>query len=436
MQQVRIQIRKEIINGVYFPLLVCNSRFMVLYGGAGSGKSVFAAQKILLRCLAEPGHRVLITRKVARTIRASQYQLLKDLISDYNLHSVCRQFDGEMRVRFTNGSEIVAAGLDDIEKLKSIAGITMIWIEEATELSPADLEQLNLRLRGSAIRYFQIILTFNPIDDQHWLRNRFFLDYPVCDRSHPPPTHPREFNKVCTILKTTWLDNQFIDKAFAAQLDDLKEQNPVLYQIYALGEWAVPTDMIYPNWRTIALFPDNTSEECYGLDFGFNAPTALVRVAWADDRRMIVEEHLYQTKLLTNDLIVILKEIIPNARTPIYADGAEPSRIEELYRAGFNIHAADKAPGSVRDGIDFCQRFAIEVVAGSANLQREIKAYVWKKDRMGVVLDAPVKFNDHLMDAMRYAAYTHGKKYLGTPMLKLPSVGVVRKQKNNRYPGY
>lgn len=436
MQPVRIWIRKEIINPIYFPLLVCVSRFMVLYGGAGSGKSVFAAQKVLIRCLTEPHHRVLITRKVARTIRASQYQLLKDLISLYNLHSVCRTFDGEMRIKFANGSEIVAAGLDDIEKLKSIAGITMIWIEEATELAPADLEQLNLRLRGKPIKYFQIILSFNPVDEQHWLRNRFFLDYPVFDRENLTPTHPRDFHRTCTILKTTFLDNQFIDEEFAAQLAELQEQDPVLYQIYALGEWATPTDIIFSNWKTIAQFPTGIIEECYGLDFGFNALTALARVGWVDNSIMPVEECLYQTKLLTNDLITNLKVLIPSQRTPIYADGAEPSKIEEIYRAGFNIHAADKGAGSVRDGIDFCKRFRIDVVAGSTNLQREIKSYVWKKDRMGKVLDEPVKFNDHLMDAIRYAAYTHGKKYLGARELKLPTVGTVRKQKPNRYPGY
>ena len=216
-QQARIGI-----NDAYIPYYNNRDRYLVLWGGSGSGKSVFASQKILLRCIGEEKHRFLCIRKVANTIRSSIYQRFYDLICSLGLMG---EFDiNKSEMRFTHrptGNEILMLGLDDVEKLKSIEGITGLWVEEATELLESDFDQLDLRLRGETINYKQIILSFNPIDESHWLKKRFFdsqLDN-------------------CTTIRTTFKDNLFIDDEYRRVLEQKASVSPNLYRIYYLGEW-------------------------------------------------------------------------------------------------------------------------------------------------------------------------------------------------------
>ena len=163
------------VNDAFYGLLSDTNRYEVLYGGSGSGKSVFATQKIVIRTVGEEKHRFLCIRKVANTLRSSVYQILIDCISDLGLRSEFEINKTEMRFTHTpTGNEILLAGLDDVERLKSIAGITSIWVEEATELTEGDFDQIDLRLRGETANYKQIILSFNPIDESHWLKKRFF----------------------------------------------------------------------------------------------------------------------------------------------------------------------------------------------------------------------------------------------------------------------
>lgn len=211
------------LNAVYKPYLQNQSRYLVLKGGSGSGKSVFAAQKIIIRCLLEPGHRILIVRKVATTLRSSVFQLFNDLLSEYDLKAVCDINKTERRITFPRGSEIVMAGLDDPEKIKSIAGISSVWVEEATELTEADFNQLELRVRGDTVSYKQFIITFNPIDVNHWLKRRFF-DTPDANVS---------------TLRTTYRDNRFLDPDYIHQLEVTIRNRENLYRIYTLGEWGL-----------------------------------------------------------------------------------------------------------------------------------------------------------------------------------------------------
>lgn len=184
------------VNPVYKPLYHNQSRYLILYGGAGSGKSVFASQKIAIRAVSENRHRFLIIRKVATTLRESVFKRFAGVISDMNLSNEWEINKTEMKFTHESGNEIMCMGLDDPEKLKSIEGVTGIWVEEATELSEEDLDQLDLRLRGTTQNYKQIIITFNPIDENHWLKSRFFdIDDPWA-----------------TTVKTTFRDNKFIDE--------------------------------------------------------------------------------------------------------------------------------------------------------------------------------------------------------------------------------
>lgn len=211
----------KLTNPIYYPLYKDQHRYMVLYGGAGSGKSVFAAQKIIRRMLEQPGHKFLVVRKVAKTLRQSTFALLCQIISDWNLAEVFEINKTEMEIRCINGSSIIHAGLDDSEKIKSIAGITSMWIEEASELEKSDFLQLDLRLRGKLKYYKQIILTFNPISVTHWLKSEFF-------------DNPKED---AVTLKTTYKDNKFIDEAYIKVLMALKDSDEYYFQVYVLGQW-------------------------------------------------------------------------------------------------------------------------------------------------------------------------------------------------------
>jgi phage terminase large subunit len=210
------------INKCYQPLLDDTNRYLLLYGGAGSGKSVFASQKMLLRLANEPGHRILVLRKVARKIKQSVFARLKAQIQQLELQEYFSiNHSAESIVHLPTGNEIITAGVDDVEKLKSIETITAIWMEEATELSEADFDQLDLRLRGISPHYKQIILTFNPVDERHWIKKRFF-DTPLPN---------------ATIHKTTFADNAFIDPEYRQVLHNKIAVSPNLYRIYYLGEW-------------------------------------------------------------------------------------------------------------------------------------------------------------------------------------------------------
>jgi phage terminase large subunit len=376
-------------NPAYKPAKTCKTRYRILYGGAGSGKSYFIAQEIILNMLMSGDYDYLIVRKVGRTIRHSVFRLLQSIISEWNLNDYFTINKSDMHITSRSGSVLISSGLDDVEKLKSIANITNIWIEEASEITQEDFQQLDLRLRGKSKINKQITLSFNPVSSQSWLKRYFF------DRE-PENT---------TIIKTTYKDNRFIDEEYKKVIEELKETDYTYYQIYGLGNWGTPGNLIYHNYKVTENMPEQFDEIIYGLDFGYNNPSALVRVGLKDKNVYILQE-LYESKLTNADLIEKLKPLIENKNSNIYGDTAEPQRIEEISRAGYNIYPSDK---SVKDGIDYVKRQKIYIHPDCDNVIAEMQTYKWKEDRNGNVLDEPVKFRDHLMDALRYCLYTHSK---------------------------
>jgi len=371
------------------------SRYLVWYGGAGSGKSHAAATRVLFRLMFEPvNHRILVVRKTFPSLRKSCFALLQDKIRQWGASDYFEVNKSDLTLTFRpNGNQIITASMDDPEKIKSIERVTSTWIEEPTEITESEFTQLDLRLRGDVGTYKQHILTFNPIDQNHWLKKHFF------DRNVDN----------CTIDHSTAWGNPWIDREYLKILEGLAAQDSTMHDVYALGKWGVLKNIIYTNWDVVPEFPENCDYVIYGLDFGFNNPSVLVRIG-EKDGEMYWEELLYQSGLTNDDLIKQLAELIPNKRDYIYGDTAEPARIEEIARAGYNIHPSDK---SVKDGIDHCKRRKIHVTAGSSNGIKELQGYRYKEDKNGTVLDEPVKFNDHFCDAGRYAAYTHSKRHPG-----------------------
>jgi hypothetical protein len=225
LSQQQEQTQKKIeANPVYIPMYENQSRFLVLYGGAGSGKSIFSADKIINRTLCEEGHRFLCLRKVGDTVEDSIYAELmaaienRDALHEFRINKTKHSF-----IHLPTGNQILCKGLDDVSKVKSIKGITGMWLEEATEFEETDLDQLNIRIRGEKKNYVQFIISFNPIDENHWLKKRFF------DTKDP----------YATTIHTTYKDNVFLTKTDVDQLLLLAQRNPLYYDVYALGKWGV-----------------------------------------------------------------------------------------------------------------------------------------------------------------------------------------------------
>ncbi len=180
---MEIEFNKEIFNDAYIPAFKFQGRYLHVYGSAGSGKSDWiAGGKILMRAMTEEGHRFLYYRKVAKTIRGSQFQLFKDIIqrwdymgvtANYHLSDLFKINKTDMEIIYKpNGNQLISSGLDDVEKLKSIAGITGTWGEEMTEVEEDEFKQIDLRMRGITKNYKQHIFSYNPIDDSHWLKKK------------------------------------------------------------------------------------------------------------------------------------------------------------------------------------------------------------------------------------------------------------------------
>ncbi len=370
------------IRRIYEFLEGSPNKTVIVYGGAGSGKSYTVALFLIEKFLKESNKHFLITRKTNPSLKLTSYALILNFLSGMGIPIDLNK--SEQVIQFKK-NVMVFKGMDDPEKIKS-AEFNYIWMEEATEFSLDDYRQLTLRLRRYTNSRNQMYLTFNPLKTV-WLYKEFFA---------------REKEDVA-ILKTNYKDNPFLSSEYIQTLEGLKDEDETYYKIYALGEFASPEGTIYTNYDVIHA-PDKFDDVIFGLDFGYNNPSAVVKIGIKDGEHFMADE-IYQTRLTNAELIERLKDFV-DRKSPIYADSAEPNRIEEIRRAGFNICPADK---NVKDGIDFIKRKKLHIDPKCVNTLKEIEGYKWKQDRNGNSLDEPVKFMDHAMDAMRYAIYTHSK---------------------------
>ena len=355
-----------------------NKEVLVSYGGAGSGKSYSTAQHVILRALEENNKRILITRKTLPALRVSCLQLMKDLLSEYEIPYELNKSELEMKI---GSNQILFKSLDNPEKIKS-SEFNYIWAEEATELTHQDYLQLRLRLRRKNELKNRLIMTLNPIDQFHWIRTKV-LDTP---------------NEDMASFQSNYKMNPFLSKEYIEQLEGLAEIDENYYRIYALGEWGVLQNLIYSNWDVVNKMPEDYDEVIYGLDFGYVNPTVLLEIR-IKENEIWAKEIIYQSHLTNAELIDLLKEKI-DRNVSIYADSAEPQRIEEIYQAGFNVYPSEK---NVQFGINRVKQYKLHILEDSVNLIKEIRSYKWKEDKEGRILEEPVKFNDHAMDAMRYA---------------------------------
>lgn len=388
-------------NSAYVPLFKNDSEFLHLFGSAGSGKSRFAAQKEIVKSFRpeRKGRKTLVVRKVAKTLKDSVYSELKSVIYDWKLDDCFDMLKSPLHLtNKVTGVEFIFIGLDDVEKVKSISGVDRMWIEEATEIDTSkSLRQLRLRLRG--FDKVQITLSYNPIDEHHWLNTEIHESRPA-----------QHF-----IFKSTYKDNEkmlAVDSTYADYIESLKDEDSNYYKVYGLGEWgSVVEGLLYPNSKVIDEFPQLDGKDDihhYGLDFGFSDPTALIAQHIRDNspkRDLINKEILYQTGLDGPGMVAKFNEIGVRKDRLIVADNARPEMIKSLKDAGYRVRACEKFAGSVLSGINDVRKFNILIAAGSKNLIKEIRNYQKNQTAAGVWLEEPAKNQvDHACDGMRYGA--------------------------------
>ena len=314
---------------------------------------------------------------------------MKNIISKWGLYGEFKfnETDRTMIWR-KNGSQLMFSGLDDVEKLKSIEGVTSIWCEEATELLQEDFEQLDLRLRGEHGCLKQITLTLNPISEQHWIK-RIFFDDPI---------------ESTFTLKTTFLDNAFIDDEYKMVMENKKKTNPRYYNIYALGNWGTAEGLVFNNvtQRLIKQDEINGLECCQGLDFGYtNDPTAF-NESYVDleNKRLFVFDGFYEKGMSNEAIAEKIKSLLKHKHMTT-ADSSEPKSIDRISSLGCKIRAAKKGADSINAGIDFLLEFEIIVNAHLVEFMTEFNNYAYQvKD--GKTLNKPVDDFNHFIDSLRY----------------------------------
>ena len=401
MANTNIKISKKIFNSIYLPYLQdYNKRFEVYYGGAGSGKSVFITQKLLYKYLKYPNRKCLVIRKVQATQRDSCFALFKSIISQWHLYEECKINKTDLTIELPNGSVFLFKGLDDPERIKSIANIDDIWVEECTEVNDFDFDQLTLRLR-SKNPYNQVFCSFNPVSKSNWVFSRWF---------NTMDSTPRTDIKNTMVLKTTYKDNKFLPQDYIDNLLEMKETNPVYFRIYALGEFATLSKLVYTNWEVQDFDYRQILKEGYdrkaifNLDWGYtNDPTAFNAEIIDEANKILWIFDEFQEKGLLNDEIA--KKITEKGyrKEVIVCDSAEPKSIEELKRNGITRAVASvKGKDSIINGIQLLQQYKIIVHPSCKCIQEELKNYCWKKDKEGNYINTPIDKFNHGLDSVRY----------------------------------
>jgi phage terminase large subunit len=350
--------------------LTSEKRFIINQGGSRSSKTYSLCQLLTVWCLQNPNKVVSIVRKTFPALRATVMRDFFEVLKDLNLYEKSSHNMSENIYRFPNGSLVEFFSIDDEQKVRGRKR-DIGWCNEANELWFEDFQQLNMRTE------YKLIFDYNPSDSSSWL-------YEL----------PKDES---VLIKSTYKDNPFLPESIKRQIEDLKRTDEALYQIYALGEKALSKTNIFNTWDFIPKRPERFTNFVYGLDFGYNHPTALMRVYWHDGD-IYIEPVIYESYLTTSELIERFKQLNIEQTVDILADYSRPEIIAEMQNAGFNVNNANK---NVKSGINAVKTFKVWCQEDD-NLKKEYNNYKWKKVGDNIT-DEPVKLYDDAMDAVRYA---------------------------------
>ena len=369
-------------------------------GSAGSAKSYFITQKLIVRACSEP-IKILVCRRTATTIRNTCFSLFKDIITKWQLAPYVRIRESDFNIKFPNGSEIIFIGLDEETKLLSLNNIGCIFIEEAFEVPKNIVEQLNLRLRGRTPNQ-QILMAFNPISKNHWL-------YKFCEEE--PPTS-------FIFSHSTYKDNPFLNAEYVAELEELYTRNPQKARVFCDGEWGIDADgLVITNWRAEDFDAMELAraglEHRAGMDLGYIDKTAIIDSLYDKENRTIyIFNEFYKSGCQLNEIAQAIKDM-SLAKTKLYIDSSEPRTIQYMKNEGISAFPCVKGKDSVKAGIMFLQDNNIVVHPSCKSLITELENFSYIKSKQtGEWTEETTHEYSHAIDALRYAysdIYTNKK---------------------------
>jgi len=401
-KEKRISLKK-VVGKHYNQFWNFKGRYRVVKGSRASKKSKTTALWIITNMMKYPDANTLVIRKVFRTLKDSCFTELKWAINRLGVQDYWDIKESPLEMTYIpTGQKIYFRGLDDPLKVTSITvekgALCWMWIEEAYEImKESDFDMLDESIRGQVPEglFKQITLTFNPWNEHHWIKKRFF-DAP------PDPD--------ILAMTTNYLMNEFLDEADRKVFETMKKNNPRRYRVAGLGEWGIVEGLIFENWEEKEFDLEDIKKikgikSAFGLDFGYtNDPSALFcGMVDLNNKVIYVFDEMYKEGM-SNEAIYEEITKMGYRKERIRADSAEPKSIDRLRTLGLvNIRAARKGKDSVNNGIDFIQDFKIVIHPKCVNFLTEISNYTWDTDKFGKKVNKPIDDFNHLMDAMRYA---------------------------------
>ena len=380
-------------------------------GSAGSAKSYFITQKLIVRACSEK-IKILVCRRTGTTIRNTCFSLFKEILAKWQLSPYVKVRETDFNIKFPNGSEIIFLGLDEETKLLSLNNIGCIFIEEVFEVPKAIVEQLNLRLRGST-KNQQIIMAFNPISKNHWL-------YDFCEVS-PPQSF--------IYIHSTFRDNPFLNAEYVAELEELYKRNPAKARVFCDGCWGVDAEgLVITNWRAqefdaMKLAAEGL-EHRVGMDIGWVDKSAIIDTLYDRNNKIIyVFNEFYKSGCQLSELAEAIKNMNLK-KTKIYVDSAEPRSIQYFKQEGIAAYPCAKGKDSVKAGLMFLQDHLIIVHPSCRSFITELENFSYIKSKLtGEYTEDTTHEWSHAIDACRYAysdIYANTKlKTLNKSMLSL-----------------
>lgn len=398
---VRVSL-KEIVGGGYKTFWNYEGRYRVVKGGRGSKKSTTTALNIIYRTMQFPQANTLVVRKVFKDHKDSTYAQLKWAIRRLKVEHLWEWTKSPLEIRYKpTGQKILFRGLDDPMSVTSITVdvgyLCWAWFEEAYQiLNEDDFNKVDMSIRGELPPgYFkQITLSFNPWNEKHWLKRRFF---DVQDNN-------------ILALTTNYKCNEFLGDDDRQLFDWMKKNNLRRYKIEGLGEWGIAEGAIFTNWREFAfdrfeIAKREGVKSAFGLDFGFTTDPSALACSLVDikNRELYIFDEMYKPGLLNNEIAETITDM-GYRKELIIADSAEQKSIAELRKYGLKkIKPAEKGPDSIKAGIQFLQQFTIFIHPKCSNAAMEFSNYVWDKNKDGKLINKPIDEYNHFIDALRYS---------------------------------
>lgn len=369
---MRIQttrIYKEIDNAIKSGYVTISEQ-----GSSRSSKTYNTVIWLIVYCLTHPNTSLSIVRATLPALKGSVLRDFKEILQRMGLYDVKSLNKTELIYSFSNGSFVEFFSTDSEQKLRGRKR-NLLYVNEANEISFLEYQQLKMRTTHYTI------LDYNPsFSEDHWLN----------DVNKEEKTYH---------FITTYKDNPFLEKIIIDEIESLQYKNQSLWRIYGLGLQAIVEGLIFTNVETVDEIPEFVKKRYLGVDFGYtNDPTAIVEVALVDDV-LYIDEICYRTHMLTNDIISELK---PLKGYKIISESADPRLVQEIYRAGINIHPVVKGTGSIEAGINKMQQYKIKITKRSTNIKKEFNNYVYSQDKEGKWLNKPIDKFNHGIDATRY----------------------------------